>query len=148
MAPTGGCYCCFASGKKTVKSQRREQTVAAQVSVSSDNVVDDVADRELFDLMREELMNMPEKDRLPLSLYFFGGLDYEKLGIALKCKPATARVKVHRCLCRLRKRLGKAGIASTILALTRTLEASNERSLKHSINRNPIKKFDIRTPLL
>ncbi len=68
---------------------------------------EDLRDRELL-LMRvqDALKDLAENHRRPLLLHVIGGLSYEDLAADLRCTVATARVRVHRALKRLRGVLG------------------------------------------
>jgi RNA polymerase sigma-70 factor, ECF subfamily len=79
---------------------------------------------ELARRVRNELAELPEKQRKPIMLHFFAGLSYESLSNELGCNIGTARVRVHRALEKLRKRLASAGLVVTIGALYALLESA------------------------
>lgn len=58
-----------------------------------------------LELVRRELAALPERHREPLALHFLAGIGYERLAETLGISVATARVRVHRALGRLRDRL-------------------------------------------
>lgn len=74
-------------------------------------------DERLTDL-RRAIAELPESQRLPLVLHHLGGQDYEQIGSAMGISPGSARVRVHRAMERLRKRLtgvASVGAASVLL---------------------------------
>ena len=83
-----------------------------------------LARRELIQAVRTVLTDMPERHRQPLVLHFLGGLDYPELAASLGCTVNHARVKVHRSLGALRKRLGRIGLACSLAALAVDLPAA------------------------
>ena len=113
------------------RSKLREQNVARETPT----VIDapellggpqwNGADREeLAAQVRAELADLPEKQRLPLTLHFFGGLDYEQLSNELRCGVGAARVRVYRALEKLRQRMAALGILVTTAAIYTLLHSS------------------------
>ncbi len=49
-------------------------------------------------LLRRALARLPEKQRTAIILRFVDQLDYEEISLVIKCKPTTARSRVHHGL--------------------------------------------------
>lgn len=80
-------------------------------------------DQRLPDL-RAAIADLPEAQRVPLVLHHLGGQDYDAIGSALGISSGTARVRVHRALTQLRKRLAGAAGLTAMTALLQSLGAS------------------------
>jgi RNA polymerase sigma factor (sigma-70 family) len=77
-----------------------------------------MAERETHEdesVIQSELGQLPDRYRLPLMMRFYGGLSFEQIGRELRCTAVNARIRAHRGLGRLRKRL-----AGTVALLTLT----------------------------
>ncbi len=107
------------------RSKLREQNVAREAPQLVDapdhnpNPNDELAQR-----VRAELAELPEKQRLPLVLHFFAGLNYEQISLELRCGAGAARVRVHRALEKLRERMALVGFVVTTAALYTLLSSS------------------------
>jgi RNA polymerase sigma factor (sigma-70 family) len=91
---------------------------------------------ELRHILREELDKLPSKYRMPLILYYFGGLSPEEMGKELKVNTSTLGVRLHRGRKMLAESLSGRGVsinASIIGALLTGLVDSFVRdNLVHS----------------
>lgn len=65
---------------------------------------------ELRDILRNELDRLPTKYKMPLILYYFGGLTPEQIGKELNCKTSTLGVRLHRGRKMLADNLSSRGI--------------------------------------
>ena len=83
-----------------------------------------VAADEIGGLVRQELAAMPERYRLPILLYYFADLGYEEIAHELGCSVGNARVRLHRCLNRLQRRLRRVGLVCSLGVITRNLDAA------------------------
>ncbi len=97
--------------------QRRRALARENVPMKNTVVVDTQERDELVELVRGELAELPESQRLPLMLHFFGGLDYAQLATELRCGVNASKARVHRALKKLRERLAMLGIVVTSAAL-------------------------------
>lgn len=61
--------------------------------------------REDLDLVLQAVEALPHKQRAALMMRKFQDMDYEDIGVALECSPATARAHVYQALKTLRVRL-------------------------------------------
>lgn len=87
---------------------------------SADAIVE--AQEELAAL-REALADMPEKQRRPIVLRYFAGVESKaQLGAALGCSGSAAGVRLHRALERLRTRLVRVGGVLSLAVLLQRLE--------------------------
>lgn len=73
-------------------------------------------------LVRRELANLPDDYRLPITLHFLAGLTFADVAAELGCPIGTAKIKVHRGLERLRKRLALLGLLLPLSDLTGCLQ--------------------------
>jgi RNA polymerase sigma-70 factor (ECF subfamily) len=103
----------------------REQNVAREAPqvIDAPNLAGS-HNEELAEKVRAELAELPEKQRLPLTLHFFAGLDYEQLSSELRCGVGAARVRVHRALEKLRQRMATLGILVTTAAIYTLLSSA------------------------
>ena len=99
----------------------RERRAGAELPVSAPT--DEPTNRELLPALREALAGLTEKQRRPVVLRYFAGCDDQALAAELGCSPGAARVKLHRSMTRLRKRLGALGLVLAPLLLTDRLAA-------------------------
>lgn len=100
------------------RAQNRENTSVAVRYETVDRAELDT----LAKLVRTELAGMPERQRRPLVLHFYAGLNYRQLAAELRCGAGAARVRVHRALRALRERLAVLGVMLTASALIVLLE--------------------------
>jgi RNA polymerase sigma factor (sigma-70 family) len=106
--------------------RQRELNVARETPQSVDAVdLNGGPNDELAQRVRAELAELPEKQRLPLMLHFFAGLDYEQISSELRCGVGAARVRVHRALEKLRERMAAVGVLLTAAALYALLAPSH-----------------------
>lgn len=73
-------------------------------------VSNDLQHEELRHILREELDKLPGKYRMPLILYYFGGLSPEEMGKELQCNTSTLGVRLHRGRKMLAENLAERGI--------------------------------------
>jgi RNA polymerase sigma-70 factor (ECF subfamily) len=106
------------------RSKKRDAASALNFSRSEAVEIDIDQQDELARRVRNELAELPEKQRRPLMLHFFAGLSYETLSAELGCNVGAARVRVHRALSQLRKRLASAGLLVSLAALYALLESA------------------------
>jgi len=115
--------CCTAFRVLRVRerSERREFVVASTAQNLAPSAAEIAAAREQFEQVRREVAQLPESLREPLSLRFFGALEYAELSMALGCSEDAAKKRVQRGLDRLRTRLAAVGIALSLGALMSAL---------------------------
>ena len=78
--------------------------------------IDEVIHRaEDHDLLRAVLA-LPFKDRQAIYLHYFDGLTFAEIGEVVGASEIAARVRVHRALQRLRRRLGPDSVAREVPA--------------------------------
>ena len=107
------------------RSRLRELNVAREAPQTIDAPdLNGGANEELAERVHAELAELPEKQRLPLMLHFFAGLDYEQISAELRCGAGAARVRVHRALEKLRERMAVVGVLLTTAALYALLTPS------------------------
>jgi RNA polymerase sigma-70 factor (ECF subfamily) len=75
-------------------------------------------------LVRREIEALPDSQKQVICLHFDAGLDYPEVAQALGCSVNNARVRMHRGLETLRKRLAGLGIVLTFAALSDCLHAA------------------------
>lgn len=68
-------------------------------------------------LLAQHLAELPRKQREPLILRYHVGLDHQQIASELGCSPGAARVRLHRAIGALRKRLGVSTLALAALGL-------------------------------
>ena|GEM_PF-3014139 len=61
-------------------------------------------------IVREELEKLPARYRLPLILYYFGGMSHQEMAGEMRCKAGTLRVRLHRAKELLGRRLSSRGV--------------------------------------
>ena len=103
------------------RSERREFVVASAAQNMAPSAAEIAAAREQFEQVRREVAQLPESLREPLSLRFFGALEYAELSMALGCSEDAAKKRVQRGLAQLRTRLAACGIALSLGALMSAL---------------------------
>ncbi len=110
--------------KENIRRFKREQMSAEEQSLTSQE--SDEIDAEKIEQVREVLAELPEKIRRPIELRIFNDFDDTQLAENLSCSVNAARVRVHRALKYMAKRLQSRGISSAVLtvsALTAHLSA-------------------------
>jgi len=107
-------------------AEREVRKAVAGVQTRGDSGPDGYDER--MEPVLNALEHLPEKYREPLALHFLGELDYEQLGGTLRCSAATAKMRVHRGLERLRERLGFAGLVLSVGMLDGILKELGTRS--------------------
>lgn len=77
--------------------------------------------REQAEAVRRELDRMPEHERMPVVLHYYGEMGYEQIAETLQCPVGTAKTRVHRGIERLRERLATLGFVFAFGQLTNRL---------------------------
>jgi len=108
------------------RARKREQTVARETPDSHEPLGPaEVEHRnDLAEKVRVELSELPDKQRLPLVLHFYAGLNYDQMSKELRCGVGAARVRVHRALEKLRRRLAAMGVILTAAAVYTLLSSA------------------------
>lgn len=107
------------------RSERRRahrEQIAGAVPAPASTAAAAGGDERLADL-RRAIADLPESQRLPLVLHHLGGQDYEQIASAMGISPGSARVRVHRAMERLRKRLTGVATIGAASALLQQLAA-------------------------
>ncbi len=103
----------------------KREALAAQQPKHFLDPAEQIMHEELTDHIRIALADMPERQRQPLVLAYYGGLSHQDLALELGCSPGTARTRVHRCLKALRKRLIRVGVSCTLASLSAQMHAAS-----------------------
>jgi RNA polymerase sigma-70 factor (ECF subfamily) len=108
------------------RAKKREQIVARETPTAHEPLGPSAVDNrnDLAEKVRVELADLPEKQRLPLVLHFYAGLNYDQMSKELRCGVGAARVRVHRALEKLRRRLAAMGVLLTAAAIYTLLSAT------------------------
>jgi RNA polymerase sigma factor (sigma-70 family) len=97
--------------------RRREQRISTGLgaigSVATADSRGDHADPDDLALLMCTLDELPDRQRLPIVLHFFAGLDGPALGAEIGVSPNAARVRLHRALRRLQEILGEHGLVAS-----------------------------------
>ncbi|MBP7865299.1 MAG: sigma-70 family RNA polymerase sigma factor [Acidobacteria bacterium] len=75
------------------------------------SALDRVVDRELADLVREAVRNLPEKERTAIVLCKYHDFSYQEIAQIMKCSLGAIKTHIHRGKLRLRDMLRKMGLA-------------------------------------
>jgi RNA polymerase sigma factor (sigma-70 family) len=94
------------------KLHERQAGEAMKGGAMTQSTADD-RDDGLLDAVRRELAALDERNRQPIVLQYFAGLDNREIARELGCSLENARVRVHRGLERLRRRMARAGVTVT-----------------------------------
>lgn len=81
----------------------------------------EAAQRELGQVLDEEVQRLPEKYRAPVTLCYLQGQTNEEAAQQLSCPTGTLKVRLMRARDLLRKRLARRGIGLTVAGLTTLL---------------------------
>lgn len=119
------------SKKRRVNREQRHAATRTQFNgegggpVSRDDlaITDGLQLDETRAMLREELDKLPAKYRMPLILYYFGGLSPEEMSKELKCKTSTLGVRLHRGRKMLAENLSSRGMAMGVAVVGATLTA-------------------------
>jgi len=90
-------------------------------------------DRETADALHRELAALPEAERTPILLHYYGSLGYAELAGALGCPEGTAKARVSRGLERLRQRLALLGLVFAAGELTAALAGSQAHAAEAAV---------------
>ncbi|HVT89274.1 MAG TPA: RNA polymerase sigma factor [Tepidisphaeraceae bacterium] len=88
---------------------------------------------ELRVVMREELDKLPAKYRMPLILYYFGGLNPEQISKELRCKTSTLGVRLHRGRKMLAQSLSGRGVSINMVTVTLLLGGMVDGFIKDNL---------------
>jgi len=90
---------------------------------------------ELRHILREELDKLPAKYRLPLILYYFGGLSPHEMGRELRINTSTLGVRLHRGRKMLAQSLSERGVTINLALLGGLLSGLVESAVRDRIAR-------------
>jgi RNA polymerase sigma factor (sigma-70 family) len=88
---------------------------------------------ELRQILREELDKLPAKYRLPLILYYFGGLSPVDMGKELNCNTSTLGVRLHRGRKMLADNLADRGITMPMAVMIGLLSGLVDTFVKDNL---------------
>jgi RNA polymerase sigma factor (sigma-70 family) len=88
---------------------------------------------ELRHILREEIDKLPAKYRMPLILYYFGGLSPEEMSKELRCNTSTLGVRLHRGRKMLAESLTERGITMNAAIVAAVLGGMIETFVKDNI---------------
>ena len=87
--------------------------------------IERMMNQERMEAVRQTLAEMPDAEREPIVLHYYGNMNYEELSSALKCPVGTAKARVSRSVEKLRRRLALLGLLFTAAELTGLLQGSS-----------------------
>lgn len=93
-----------------------------------------VMDRETAGALHRELAALPEAERTPILLHYYGSLGYAELAGTLRCPEGTAKARVSRGLERLRQRLALLGLVFAAGELTAALAGSEAHAAEAAVS--------------
>ncbi len=105
---------------RTDISRRRDQEREAIQSQLPPTPAE-AAQRELGELLDEEVQRLPEKYRAPILLCYLQGQTNEEAARQLSCPTGTVKVRLMRARNLLRKRLSRRGLGLTVTGLSALL---------------------------
>ncbi len=82
-----------------------------------------IEQHDLIEAINTQVEQLPSSQRTVLAVYFGAEMDYKTVASALECTVNNARVRVHRALKSLSKKLLRAGIHCSVLGITNALIA-------------------------
>jgi RNA polymerase sigma factor (sigma-70 family) len=88
---------------------------------------------ELRHILREEIDKLPAKYRMPLILYYFGGLSPDEMSKELRCNTSTLGVRLHRGRKMLADSLTERGITMNAAVVAAVLGGMVETFVKDNI---------------
>lgn len=88
---------------------------------------------ELRLILREEIDKLPAKYRLPLILYYFGGLSPEEMSKELQCNTSTLGVRLHRGRKMLADSLGTRGINMNAVVVAAALSGVVDNFIRDNL---------------
>jgi RNA polymerase sigma factor (sigma-70 family) len=101
---------------RAAKARRRNQE-SQTLPRSADNGLGDLVQRELRQVLDEEVQRLPEKYRTPILLCYLQGQTNEEAAELLQCPTGTIKIRLLRGREILRKRLVRRGLALSVTAL-------------------------------
>ena len=116
-----------------VRSRHRRRTREAAVARPEHH--EPRSDVELREQVERALDELDESDREAVRLRFLLDLDYREMAIVQRTAEATCRVRVHRALERLKKRLG-GGAATLVASLARPSPANGSTLVARALTRS------------
>jgi RNA polymerase sigma factor (sigma-70 family) len=93
-------------------------------------------DRELCDLLHEEVNRLPEKYRAAVVLCYLEGQTNEQAGVQLNCSTGTVSTRLNRARQRLRSRLARRGLTLPAAALAAALTEASAAAAVLPVLRN------------
>lgn len=91
--------------------RRRDTTHVPDIThFDRSDMVEDIASREIADAVRTAVQSLPEVERHPVMMAYFGGYTYCKVASALGIPEGTVKTRIRRALEKLSKTLTEQGI--------------------------------------
>ncbi len=105
------------------------------ISADSSAIVDtrSPADREIGDVLDQELRRLPSKYRIPVILCYLEGQTHEEAARHLKWPIGTVKGRLARARDLLRSRLLRRGLTPSVAALTLALACESSAALSHDL---------------
>ena len=111
------------------KVHEQAQHKALAETARSHEPIDILAAQEQAGLLRQAINSLPDRDRQTIELRYLAELNYEEVVTALACSAGAARVRVHRCLAKLKRRAAQIGLPLSLTLLTQRLTAAGQARL-------------------
>ncbi len=100
-----------------IKNQYRSQSRRTMVPLDEREIpidgdgIEILERKEMSDLLRKTILELPYKQRMTLTLRIYDGLSHREIGEILDCSEGTVKVNFHHAVNNLRKRMvpGKKG---------------------------------------
>jgi RNA polymerase sigma factor (sigma-70 family) len=106
----------LAARVRAAAARRRDPTPQGEQAMTTADPAAELARQELVAALDDELMGLPERDRLPLVLHYLQGKTHRETAQALGCPVGSVSARVARGLSRLRARLERRGLTSACLS--------------------------------
>jgi RNA polymerase sigma-70 factor (ECF subfamily) len=93
---------------RKVSGQRTESIGDRDIPVKGDEM-ENILSRELSDILRDAVNELPFKQRMALTLRVYDGLSHREIGKVLGCSEGTVKVNFHHALKSMRKKMIPGG---------------------------------------
>jgi RNA polymerase sigma-70 factor (ECF subfamily) len=93
--------------------RRREERDARRTATSGYDVEHEVWDLAVADHVKDALSHLPDEERRPIELAYFGGHTYREVAVLLDQPEGTVKSRIRAGLKRMRLRLADSGVAGS-----------------------------------
>lgn len=96
---------------ETSRRKREARSYAEQSLIPQSEIAEVIRERSIADVIRHLVKSLPDKERVPIEMAYFGGHTYREVAECLNIPEGTVKSRIRAGLSRMRKELEGSSLA-------------------------------------